>query len=89
MRRFVVLNDGIGLDLASRYLYGETFPDNLNGTDFTPALLAAAGAEARVFLFGARPEVVGEGRRGVRGAPRLSSSPASRTAMAGRPIRTH
>lgn len=58
MRRFVVLNDGIGLDLASRYLYGESFPDNLNGTDFTPALLAAAGAQARVFLFGARPEVV-------------------------------
>lgn len=57
MRRFVVLNDGIGLDLASRYLYGETFPDNLNGTDFTPALLTAAGAEARVFLFGARPGV--------------------------------
>lgn len=59
MRRFTVLNDGIGLDLASRWLYGEPFPDNLNGTDFTPALLAAAGQDARVFLFGARPEVVG------------------------------
>lgn len=58
MSRFTVLNDGIGLDLASRWLYGEPFPDNLNGTDFTPALLAMAGPEARVFLFGARPDVV-------------------------------
>jgi exopolysaccharide biosynthesis WecB/TagA/CpsF family protein len=55
---FLVLNDGIGLDIASRWLYGAPFPANLNGTDFTPALLAAAGSEARVFLFGARPEVV-------------------------------
>ncbi len=59
MRRFTVLNDGVGLDLASRWLYGEPFPDNLNGTDFTPALLSAAGPDARVFLFGARPEIVG------------------------------
>lgn len=55
---FLVLNDGIGLDIASRWLYGAPFPANLNGTDFTPALLAAAGQRARVFLFGARPEVV-------------------------------
>lgn len=56
---FLVLNDGIGLDIASRLLHGHAFPANLNGTDFTPALLAAAGSRASVFLFGARPEVVG------------------------------
>lgn len=55
---FLVLNDGIGLDIASRMLHGAPFPANLNGTDFTPALLAAAGPAARVFLFGARPDVV-------------------------------
>jgi exopolysaccharide biosynthesis WecB/TagA/CpsF family protein len=55
---FLVLNDGIGIDIASRLLYGAPFPENLNGTDFTPALLGQAGARARVFLFGARPAVV-------------------------------
>jgi beta-1,4-glucosyltransferase len=55
---FLVLNDGIGIDIASRLLYGEGFPENLNGTDFTPALLERAGPAARVFLFGARPHVV-------------------------------
>src|SRR4051794_23210213 len=56
--RFLVLNDGIGLDLASRVLHGTAFPENLNGTDFTPAFLLAAGRRARVFLFGGRPEAV-------------------------------
>ena len=51
---FTVLNDGIGLDVASRLLYGESFPENLNGTDFTPDLLRALGPRARVFLFGSR-----------------------------------
>jgi UDP-N-acetyl-D-mannosaminuronic acid transferase (WecB/TagA/CpsF family) len=34
----VVLNDGIGVDLASRLLFGVQFPHNLNGTDFTPII---------------------------------------------------
>lgn len=63
---FLVLNDGIGLDIASRLLHGATFPANLNGTDFTPALLAAAGSDARVFLFGARPDVVGRAAESFR-----------------------
>jgi exopolysaccharide biosynthesis WecB/TagA/CpsF family protein len=68
---FLVLNDGVGLDLASRLLHGEPFPDNLNGTDFTPALLQAAPAGTRVFLFGAKPGVAAKAgdafaaRRGV------------------------
>jgi exopolysaccharide biosynthesis WecB/TagA/CpsF family protein len=54
----LVLNDGIGVDAASWVLHGATFPDNLNGTDFTPALLAALPVGTRVFLYGARSEVV-------------------------------
>ena len=54
---FLVLNDGLGLDIASKLLFGEPFPDNLNGTDFTPALLAAVPADTRLFLFGARPGI--------------------------------
>jgi beta-1,4-glucosyltransferase len=55
---FLVLNDGIAVDLASLALYCLWFPDNLNGTDLIPALLAAAPWGARVFLYGARPDVL-------------------------------
>lgn len=54
----LVLNDGVAVDAASRVLYGHAFPDNLNGTDFTPKLLAALPAGTRIFLYGARPPVV-------------------------------
>lgn len=54
---FLVLPDGIGMDLAARSLRGEAFPENLNGTDFTPRLLAALPAGTRVFLLGGRPGV--------------------------------
>lgn len=56
---FLVLNDGIGLDIASFILHREGFPENLNGTDLVPALLKAVSPSTRVFLFGATPEVVG------------------------------
>ncbi len=53
----LLLNDGAGLALAAR-LNGERFPANLNGTDFTPQLLARAAERGwRVFLFGGRPGV--------------------------------
>src|SRR5947209_11621044 len=55
---FLVLNDGIAVDLASLALYRHWFPDNLNGTDLVPALLEAAPPAVRVFLYGAKPEVV-------------------------------
>jgi beta-1,4-glucosyltransferase len=55
---FLVLNDGIAVDLASLALYRSWFPDNLNGTDLIPALLAAAPGGARAFLYGAKPDVL-------------------------------
>ncbi len=51
--RATVLNDGLGIDLASRAIYGSPFPENLNGTDFVPLLMASATAPLRVFLLGA------------------------------------
>jgi beta-1,4-glucosyltransferase len=57
-RHFLILNDGVGLDVLSLLCHGSRFPDNLNGTDFTGDLLAAVPSGTRVFLFGARPEVV-------------------------------
>ncbi|QGZ35930.1 WecB/TagA/CpsF family glycosyltransferase [Stappia indica] len=58
LSRFLVLNDGIGAEIGARLLSGTGFEDNLNGTDFVPALLDAAPVGTRVYLFGARPEVV-------------------------------
>lgn len=53
----MVLPDGIGVELAAR-MTGTRLAENLNGTDFTPALLRAAAARGMsVFLLGARPGV--------------------------------
>lgn len=53
----LVLNDGSGLAIAARW-QGTDFPENLNGTDFTPRLLALAAAEGRrAYLLGGRPGV--------------------------------
>jgi exopolysaccharide biosynthesis WecB/TagA/CpsF family protein len=57
LKSFVLLNDGIGLTLLARIAADRTFPENLNGTDFTPALLRAAPAGARVYLAGGEPGV--------------------------------
>ncbi|CAN7606478.1 WecB/TagA/CpsF family glycosyltransferase [Phyllobacterium sp. LjRoot231] len=58
LNQFLVLPDGVGVDIASKILHGAPFPANLNGTDFTPALLTAETSPLRVGLIGARPEVV-------------------------------
>jgi exopolysaccharide biosynthesis WecB/TagA/CpsF family protein len=58
LRQFLLLNDGVGLDMASRILYGEPFPHNLNGTDFTPYFLDQCRTPLNVFLLGARPAVI-------------------------------
>lgn len=58
LSRFLVLNDGIGAEIGARVLAGHGFPDNLNGTDFVPALLDAVPPGTRLYLLGARPEIV-------------------------------
>ena len=52
-----VLNDGVGLDMASRTLFGAAFPQNLNGTDFVPHVLACADMPLRVYLVGGARDV--------------------------------
>jgi exopolysaccharide biosynthesis WecB/TagA/CpsF family protein len=54
---FLVLPDGIGVDIGSRLLYGVSFPANLNGTDFIPRLLVSSAHPLRVGLIGARAGV--------------------------------
>jgi exopolysaccharide biosynthesis WecB/TagA/CpsF family protein len=56
--QFLVLPDGVGVDIASKLLHGAPFPANLNGTDFVPALLMAETSPLHVGLIGARAEVV-------------------------------
>ena len=46
----VIVNDGIGLDIAARCLHGRRFKANLNGTDFTPYLFRQSARPLRVFL---------------------------------------
>jgi exopolysaccharide biosynthesis WecB/TagA/CpsF family protein len=54
--RFLVLPDGIGVDIAAKLLYGAPFPANLNGTDFIPALLKGMAEPLKVGLLGALPD---------------------------------
>lgn len=66
----IVLNDGAGLDIAGR-LFGKPFPENLNGSDFNPAILEEAAARGwPVFFLGARPGVAEEAARRL--APRIA-----------------
>ena len=57
LQRFTVLNDGVGLDIAARMLNGKSFPENLNGTDFTLRFLRTTKHQFRIFLLGAKPGV--------------------------------
>jgi len=60
---FLVLNDGLGVDICSLVLSGRRFEQNLNGTDFTPALLDRSRHAHRIFLLGGRPGVAAEAAR--------------------------
>ena len=55
LSRFLVLNDGVGLDICSVLFAGRPFDDNLNGTDFVPDLLTRATRDLRIFLLGGAP----------------------------------
>ncbi len=57
MLNSIVFNDGIGVDIASRLLFGRRFPANLNGTDFVPRYLRETKHTFRLFLLGGRDGV--------------------------------
>ncbi len=58
LKEFCVFNDGLGVDIASRIMFGHRFPDNLNGTDFIPYYLTRSQHGLRIYLLGGTPEVV-------------------------------
>lgn len=53
LKDFIVLPDGIGVDLASKYKYGDKFKANLNGTDFTPEIFNHL-TNKRIYILGAQ-----------------------------------
>ncbi|VWX53341.1 WecB/TagA/CpsF family glycosyltransferase [Novosphingobium sp. 9U] len=55
--RALVLNDGVGVDIARKLLYGSSFPANLHGTDLTSDVLMSAPKPLRIFLLGSAPGV--------------------------------
>jgi alpha-1,3-mannosyltransferase len=57
LQNALVFNDGLGVDVASRILYGSAFPENLNGTDFVPNYLRKTKHRYRIFLLGATPGI--------------------------------
>ncbi|MBB3936463.1 WecB/TagA/CpsF family glycosyltransferase [Aureimonas phyllosphaerae] len=58
MSEMLCLPDGIGVDVGSRMLFGEPFPENLNGTDFLPRFFGETQGELRVGLVGGEPGIV-------------------------------
>lgn len=58
LSNMLVFNDGVALDIASKLATGATFPGNLNGTDFVPKFLATSERGLRIYLLGAKPDVV-------------------------------
>lgn len=58
LNTFTVFNDGVGMDIAASILHGRPFPSNMNGTDFVPFYLENTVHNHRIFLVGARPNVV-------------------------------
>ena len=57
LNKALVLNDGVGVDIARKLLYGSAFPANLHGTDLTTAVLATAPRSLRIFLLGSPPGI--------------------------------
>ncbi|HVW54906.1 MAG TPA: WecB/TagA/CpsF family glycosyltransferase [Rhizobiaceae bacterium] len=62
---FLILPDGIGVDIAAQILHGAPFPANLNGTDFVPAFLAATQAPVKVALLGATSDNIRRAARAL------------------------
>jgi alpha-1,3-mannosyltransferase len=58
LRDFLILNDGVGVEIASKLKFGKGFENNLNGTDFLPKYLAESQHKLRIYLLGSTSEIV-------------------------------
>lgn len=57
LKSSLILNDGVGVGIASVILHGKPFPDNLNGTDLIPRFLRETRHCFRIYALGAAPGV--------------------------------
>lgn len=62
LQNVLIANDGVALNIASRLIHHKVFSDNLNGTDFSPYFLTHYPNELRIFLMGAKADVVVKAR---------------------------
>jgi beta-1,4-glucosyltransferase len=53
----IIVNDGIGMDIASLLKHGKRYKDNLNGTDFMPLLFKTFTQRHKLFLLGGKSGV--------------------------------
>jgi beta-1,4-glucosyltransferase len=53
----LIVNDGVGMDLAAMVIHGRRYRENLNGTDFVPLLLARLKGQHKLFLLGGKPGI--------------------------------
>ncbi len=58
LEHFLVLNDGVGVAIASKLKYGKGFTENLNGTDFIPKYLDKSNHRLRIYLLGSTAKIV-------------------------------
>ena len=65
---FLVLNDGLGTDIASRIKFGKPFTENLNGTDFVPEYLGRTEHSLRIYLVGTTDAVAARAAQALRRA---------------------
>lgn len=52
IKKTIVLNDGIGIDIAAKILYKNKFLENLNGTDFIPKLFLRLPSGTKLYFLG-------------------------------------
>ena len=68
LKDFLLLNDGLGVDIASRIKFGKTFRENLNGTDFLPDFLNKTQHSLRIFLLGSTDDVAEKAALAIKSA---------------------
>lgn len=65
-RNVVIVNDGVGLDVAVRMICHRDFPENLAGSDFIPYFFEHVTQPLRVFLLGSKPHILQRAAQCVR-----------------------
>lgn len=65
----ILVNDGVGMQLAALLRFGRGFRENLNGTDFVPRFLRGAERPLTIFLIGSEPAVIDRAARVIGALP--------------------